>query len=99
MIIGVDPHKRSHTATAVDAVRKHSGGFVAGRCHPGGLLAFVAGGRVSSGIDGGRLRTPEVWVAISLSGLLPRTRQYLTRRPQRPPVCVSYHGAGDARTT
>ena len=74
MIIGVDPHKRSHTATAGGCGYERGDVFVAGRCHSGGLLAVVAVGTSVRGIDGGRLRTPEAWGVISLSGLLPRKR-------------------------
>ena len=50
------------------------------------VIGTCRGGRISTRTDGGRLRTPEVWDAISLSGLSPETtspdRPSSTRPPQ-----------------
>ena len=99
MIMGVDPHKGSHTATAVDAVTNTSVSSVRVEATIGvyrQLLRWACQfGERRWAVE----NAPGSGLSSRLSGLWPRTRWCSTRRPPRPPGCVSCLGAGDVRTT
>ena len=98
IVIGVDPHKRVHTASAVDAATNRRLASVE-------VEASLAGyrqrgnGPSSSVSTGGLWRTLAVWVGIWRSGWLPATNGSTMSPPRRPLGFASCHVAADARTT
>lgn len=97
IIIGIDPHKTSHTAVAVDQ-----------REQPIGQLTVLAGPQASARLLAWAGRWPERrWAVESARGLGYHLAQQLvgpvsrsaTSIPSWPPGCGCWTGAMDARPT
>jgi len=71
VMIGVDPHKASHTAVAISAAEEPVG-QLRGACigGPGGAAAGVGAGLAGAGLGGGRRRRdrPSAGPAAAVSG-------------------------------
>ena len=98
MIIGVDPHKSTHTATAVDAATNTAVASVRVAASAAGYRRLL-GWLSSLASAAGRWRTPGAWAVIWRSGSSHTARRCWTPPRQRRRGCVSCLGAGGARTT